>query len=134
MSEMSSLRRRAPAVLATAFTASAIVHVVRPASFTAIMPRAIPARHHRNLIYVSGVAEAVCAVGLFRRTSWAALASVAVLASVFPANVQMALDAGSGRNPGPADTRLVAWGRLPLQIPMVWAALQARAARSPSTQ
>jgi uncharacterized membrane protein len=134
ISKITSLRRRAPAVLATAFAVSAIVHVVRPASFTAIMPRAIPARHHRNLIYASGVAEAVCAVGLFRRASWAAPASVAVLASVFPANVQMALDAGSGRNQGPADTRLVAWGRLPLQIPMVWAALQARAARSPSAR
>jgi len=38
----------------------------------------------------------------------------------------MALDAGSGRNPGVADKRLVAWVRLPLQIPMVWAALQSR--------
>jgi uncharacterized membrane protein len=129
MSDSSSLRRRAPTVLATAFAASAVVHVVRPASFSAIMPRAIPERHHRNLIYASGVAEAVCAVGLLRRASWAAPASVAVLASVFPANVQMALDAGSGRNSGPADTRLVAWGRLPLQVPMVWAALQARAPR-----
>lgn len=134
MSRISSARRRAPDVLATAFAASAIVHVVRPASFAAIMPRAIPAQHHRNLIYASGVAEAVCAVGLFRRAPWAAPASVAVLASVFPANVQMALDAGSGRNPGPADTRLVAWGRLPLQIPMVWAALQARVTSPPSSR
>jgi uncharacterized membrane protein len=53
---------------------------------------------------------------------------VALLAAVFPANVQMALDAGSGRNPGPADKPAVAWGRLPLQVPMVWAALQARPA------
>jgi uncharacterized membrane protein len=50
----------------------------------------------------------------------------AVLAAVFPANVQMALDAGSGRNLGPADSRMVAWGRLPLQLVMMWAALQAR--------
>ena len=57
---------------------------------------------------------------------WAAPASVALLGAVFPANLQMALDAGSGRNPGAADTRLVAWGRLPLQLPMVWAALQSR--------
>jgi len=51
---------------------------------------------------------------------------VAVLGAVFPANVQMALDAGSGRNAGVADRRGVAWGRLPLQLPMIWAALQAR--------
>ena len=51
---------------------------------------------------------------------------MAVLAAVFPANVQMALDSGSGRNSGPADSPVVAWGRLPLQLVMIWAALQAR--------
>jgi uncharacterized membrane protein len=95
------------------FAASGTVHLVRPQAFAAIMPRAIPGKHHKNLIYLSGLIELVCAVGLFRR-------------KVFPANLQMALDAGSGRNPGATDKRLVAWGRLPLQIPMVWAALQSR--------
>jgi uncharacterized membrane protein len=90
------------------------------------MPRAIPERHHKGVIYVSGLAELICAAGLFRRTRWAPPASVALLGAVFPANLQMALDAGSGRNPGAADKRIVAWGRLPLQIPMIWAALQAR--------
>jgi uncharacterized membrane protein len=108
------------------FASSGIVHLVRPQAFAAIMPRALPERHHKNLIYLSGLAELVCAGGLLRRSAWAAPASVAVLGAVFPANLQMALDAGSGRNPGAADTRLVAWGRLPLQIPMVWAALQSR--------
>jgi uncharacterized membrane protein len=93
------------------------------------MPRVIPARHHRGLIYLSGLAELICAAGLWRRTSWAAPASVAVLGAVFPANVQMALDAGSGRNPGPANKAALAWGRLPLQLPMVWAALQASPGR-----
>jgi uncharacterized membrane protein len=123
---VSTLRRRAPDVLAAAFTASGTVHLVRPQAFAAIMPRALPERHHKNLIYLSGLIELVCAVGLFRRTRWAAPACVAVLGAVFPANLQMALDAGSGRNPGAADTHLLAWGRLPLQIPMVWAALQSR--------
>jgi uncharacterized membrane protein len=112
--------------LAAAFTTSGLVHLVRPQSFASLMPRIIPTRHHRWLIYVSGLAELVCAVGLRRRMRWAAPASVAILGAVFPANVQMALDAGSGRNSGPADKTAVAWGRLPLQIPMVWAALQAR--------
>jgi uncharacterized membrane protein len=126
---MSRLRQRAPDVLATVFTASGIVHLVRPGAFAALMPRVIPTRHHTNLIYVSGVAELICALGLWRRTRWAAPASVAVLGTVFPANVQMALDAGTGRNPGPSDSPAVAWGRLPLQLPMVWAALQARPGR-----
>jgi uncharacterized membrane protein len=108
------------------FTISGIVHLVRPQVFAPIMPRAVPTKHHTPLIHVSGLAELACAVGLFRRTRWAPGASVAILAAVFPANVQMALDAGSGRNPGPSDNRLMAWGRLPLQLPMFWAALQAR--------
>jgi uncharacterized membrane protein len=123
---VSTLRRRAPIGLASAFVASGLVHLVRPQVFASIMPRAIPAKHHANLIYVSGLAELACAAGLVRRTRWAPAASVAVLAAVFPANVQMALDAGSGRHTGAADSRAVAWGRLPLQVVMAWAAMQGR--------
>jgi uncharacterized membrane protein len=123
---MARLRRRAPQVLAVAFLGSGVIHVVRPQTFASIMPRAIPEEHHTNLIYASGVAELVCAVGLVRRTRWASAASLATLAAVFPANIQMALDAGTGRNQGPSDSRAVAWGRLPLQLLMAWAALQAR--------
>jgi uncharacterized membrane protein len=123
---MRTLRRKAAVALALAFAGSGTVHLVRPQSFASIMPRAIPQEHHTNLIYASGVAELICAMGLFRRTRWAGPASVAVLASVFPANVQMALDSGSGRNEGPADNRALAWARLPLQAVMIWAALGAR--------
>ena len=123
---MARLRRRAPQVLAAAFLGSGVIHLVRPQTFASIMPRTIPEEHHTNLIYASGVAELVCAVGLVRRTRWASAASLATLAAVFPANVQMALDAGTGRNQGPSDSRAVAWGRLPLQLLMAWAALQAR--------
>jgi uncharacterized membrane protein len=123
---MARVRHAAPVALATAFFASGVVHFVRPQFFESIMPRAIPDRHHRSLIYVSGAAELVCAVGLVRRSRWASAASTAVLLGVFPANVQMALDAGSGRHPGAMDNAVVAWGRLPLQLPMLWAASQAR--------
>jgi uncharacterized membrane protein len=112
--------------LATAFATSGVIHFVRPQFFETIMPRAIPDRHHRSLIYLSGAAELACAVGLVRRTRWAAAASTAVLLGVFPANLQMALDSGSGRHPGAMDKAAVAWGRLPLQLPMLWAARQAR--------
>jgi uncharacterized membrane protein len=126
---MVRLRRRAPVALAALFAGSGIVHLVRPGSFAAIMPRAIPEEHHTNLIHASGVVELVCAAGLLKRTRWASAASIATLAAVFPANVQMALDAGTGRNTGPSDTRAVAWGRLPLQLVTAWAALQARPRR-----
>lgn len=129
---MGSLRSRAPLALAAVFTTSGVVHLVRPQAFAAIMPRAIPEERHTALIYASGLVELACAVGLLRRSRWAAAASVATLAAVFPANVQMALDAGTGRNPGPADSRAVAWGRLPLQLVMVWAALQSRTGPDPT--
>jgi uncharacterized membrane protein len=123
---MQTLQRKGSLALAVAFAGSAGVHLVRPRSFESIMPRAIPQEHHTNLIYASGVAELMCAIGLFRRTRWASPASVAVLAAVFPANLQMAFDGGSGRNQGPADNRVLAWARLPLQAVMIWAALGAR--------
>jgi uncharacterized membrane protein len=130
--KVNRLRRYAPVVLANVFVASGTVHLVRPQAFAGIMPRTIPGRHHKRLIYLSGVAELVCAFGLFRRDRWAAPASVTVLGAVFPANVQMALDAGSGRHAGAADRPGVAWGRLPLQLPMIWAALQVRQGREGS--
>jgi len=123
---MGRSRRTPPLVLATGFTASGLVHLVRPQVFAPLMPRVLPESTHRSLIYASGVAELVCAWGLVRRTRWASPASIAVLAAVFPANLQMAADAGSGRHPGAMDRADVAWGRLPLQVLMVWAARQAR--------
>ncbi len=102
--------------------------MVAPGVFEPIMPRAIPARFHRALIYASGAAELVCAGALVRRWRWASALSTAVLIGVFPANLQMALDAGSGRNPGITDSVALSWGRLPLQVVMIWAARQARPA------
>jgi uncharacterized membrane protein len=50
---MSRLRRVAPNVLAAAFASSGTVHLVRPQAFSALMPRRIPGRHHKNLIYLA---------------------------------------------------------------------------------
>ncbi len=123
---MSRLRTSAPRGLAGVFTLTGVLHFVRPSFFDPLMPRVVPARFHRPLIYASGVAELVCAAGLLRRTRWASTASTAVLLGVWPANLQMALDAGSGRNEGAMDSAAVAWGRMPLQLPLLWAARQAR--------
>jgi uncharacterized membrane protein len=104
------------------FATSGVLHFVRPQTFDAIVPRVLPAP--RLLVYASGAAELVCAVGLARRSDWARLASAAVLVAVFPANVQMALDAGSGRHHGLADNPALAWARLPLQALLVRDALR----------
>ena len=123
---MSRLRSAAPTGLACIFTVTGVLHFVRPAFFDPLMPRVVPDRSHRPLIYASGVAELVCAAGLVRRARWASAASTALLMAVWSANLQMALDAGSGRNEGAMDSPGVAWGRMPLQLPMLWAARQAR--------
>jgi len=123
---VSDHRAKATTALALGFAASGTVHLVHPGVFEPLMPRVLPARWHRGLIWVSGMAELVCAAGLLRRRPWAGGASAALLMAVFPANVQMALDAGSGRNPRLSDNRVLAWGRLPLQLPMIAAAWRAR--------
>src|SRR5690625_3691539 len=51
-----------PKIVTAAFLVSGVVHLVRPAVFEAIVPRALP--HKRELVYASGLAELACAVGL----------------------------------------------------------------------
>ncbi len=112
-------RRRAPFVVAAAFTASGVVHLVHPATFTRIVPTFLPAK--TALVYVSGVAELVCALGLWRRDRWAGLAAAALLLAIWPANLQMAINAQRGDD---VVTKVEDWVRLPLQIPLIWCALQ----------
>ena len=130
---MSGVRSAAPRGLAGIFVVAGLLHILRPGFFDGLMPRMIPGRFHRPLIYGSGVAELACAYGLARRTPWASAASTALLLAVWPANLQMALDAGTGRHPDGMDSPRVAWGRMPLQLPMLWAARQARPGGSNSS-
>ena len=117
-------------VVAIAMMLVGVLHFLRPIDFVRIVPSWLPAPLW--LVYISGVAEVAGGVGLllprYRRTAGWGL--IALYIAVFPANVQMALDAGTGRNTGPSDSRAVAWGRLPLQLVMAWAALQARRRRA----
>lgn len=109
-------------LLAGAFLASGTLHIVKPRVFEPLMPDFVPA--HRDVIIGSGVAEIACALGMLlpptRRV--AGLASAALLVGVFPGNVKMADDARRGGNP---KLQAAAYGRLPLQIPMIRAALKA---------
>lgn len=104
-----------------AFGVSGVVHLVRPQVFTPIVPRGLPAP--RRLVHLSGVAELACAGGLLAGAAWAGPAGAALLLAIWPANVSMARQAGSGRHPGPMDSRLLTWARVPLQLPMIWALL-----------
>lgn len=113
---------RSSGVLAGAFIGSGVVHLVRPQTFESMMPRWLP--RHRELIYASGVAELACAAGMVhpRTRPIAGWASAALLAAIFPANVQMARDALARDD---LRHQAVTVGRLPLQVPMIWAAIRA---------
>jgi uncharacterized membrane protein len=86
------------------------------------VPKPLP--HKRELVYASGVAELACAAGLLhpRTRRPAGLASAVLLAALFPANVQMALDLN---RTGSTTAKAVGFARLPLQVPLIRAALKA---------
>lgn len=116
-------------LLAGIFTASGIVHLVRPEVYEPLMPEFVPA--HREVILSSGVAELACAAGLLhpRTRPAAGWASAALLVGVFPGNLKMADDARRSRN---QRFKAIAYGRLPLQVPMVRIALRAARGRTGS--
>lgn len=106
------------------------LHFVIPASYERIVPRSLG--NARALVAVSGVAEIGAGVLLaFRPTRRAgAWLAAALLMAVFPANVQMALDGGIPGKGFPLGSPIVAWLRLPLQVPLVlWALNHARRSR-----
>ena len=104
------------------------LHFVVPSLFEATIPRALPAK--RALVYLSGVIEVGCAVGLATRQRWAGPASAATLLAVWPANIQMAIDATSQSKPVPQQVAL--WARVPLQLPMIATALEASRDTTPA--
>ena len=98
------------------------LHFVRPEPFERIVPRQLG--EPRRLVYASGVVEVASgALLLSRRTSrYGGWLAAATLVGVFPANIQMVLDAGTDRQAAPnvpALFRAVGLARLPMQVPMV---------------
>ncbi|MGI8758406.1 MAG: DoxX family protein [Acidimicrobiales bacterium] len=119
--------QRSGLALAVFMVLAGALHFVIPASYERIVPRSLG--NPRALVAVSGAAEIGAGVLLaFRPTRrvGAALA-VLLLMAVFPANVQMALDGGIPGKGFPLGSPVVAWLRLPLQVPLaLWALRHAR--------
>ena len=112
-------REYSPWIVAAAFTVSGPIHLARPSTFTSIVPHFLPLR--TELVYLSGVAELVCAVGLWRRDRWAGRAAAVLLVIIWSANLQGAVTAQRGHD---LTSQVIAWARFPLQIPLIWFALQ----------
>ncbi|MEU4422592.1 hypothetical protein AB0F81_18330 [Actinoplanes sp. NPDC024001] len=111
--------RRDAVSLAAFLGAMGALHFAAPKPFDTIVPRSLPGSP-RTWTYLSGAAElAVAAAVAHPRTRRSGgLAAAVLFAAVFPANVKMAVD---WRHASPA-RRAVAYGRLPLQVPLIaWA-------------
>ncbi|WP_038171241.1 DoxX family protein [Tomitella biformata] len=111
------------AALATLLIGAGALHMARPELFDPLVPPQIPGTA-RGWTYASGAAElgvglAIAAPATRRLGAGAA---AALFVAVFPANVYMALR----WRRRPLSYRAIAYGRLPLQIPLVLAALDIR--------
>jgi uncharacterized membrane protein len=124
MSWRSFLQSPAPAYgLAGLLGVAGVSHFAIPHFYEAIVPHALPGSA-RSWALVSGVAELACAaaVAMPRTRRLGATAAAVLFVAVFPANIQMAVDWRSR----PAIDQAIAYGRLPLQIPLVLWALAVR--------
>ncbi|MFF5171396.1 hypothetical protein ACFY3U_02015 [Micromonospora sp. NPDC000089] len=103
--------------LAGLLASAGVTHFARPRYYDAIVPRALPGPA-RFWTYASGVAELAVAAAVAHPATRrrGGLAAAALFVAVLPANVQMAVD---WRDAGPA-RRAVAYGRLPVQAPLIW--------------
>lgn len=113
--------------LAALFVGAGAMHFAIPRSYEAIVPPALPARLF--LVYLSGACEIAGGLGLLvpRTRRLAALGLIALLAAVFPANVQMLADALAAGKPQWQVALL--WLRLPLQLVLMYAIWRAAARR-----
>ena len=106
-------------LLGTFFLAAGLLHFLKPKAYASTVPDALPRK--REIVYVSGVAELAGGAGVLaaptrRAAGWWLIAT---LIAVFPANVNMAVNADRFR----AVPEPVLWARLPVQgllIAWVW--------------
>ena len=107
---------RSRTVLGAFFVGAGLLHFLKPKPYEAIMPEALPA--HRELVYLSGVAEMAGGAGVLadRTLRPAGWWLIATMLAVFPANVNMAVEAERFQDiPEP-----LLWARLPLQAAIVY--------------
>ncbi|MGB3632444.1 MAG: DoxX family membrane protein [Rubrobacteraceae bacterium] len=100
------------------FVVAGVLHFVSPETYERIMPPYLPL--HRELVYLSGAAEIAGGLGLFfeRTRSVAGIGLILLLFAVWPANLQMLLDARAAGKSGTYQALL--WARMPLQVLLVY--------------
>ncbi|HEV2640342.1 MAG TPA: hypothetical protein VGX23_34735 [Actinocrinis sp.] len=119
-------RATSATLLAGLLATAGATHFLAPRGYERIVPAALPGTR-KWWVQASGAAElalaAAVAVPQTRRLG--ALGAAGLFVAVFPANVKMAVD----WRHAPTPRKAVAYGRLPLQAPLVgWALRVARTA------
>lgn len=120
----SNARRVSRGVLAAAFVFAGVMHFAITGAYMRIMPPWMPL--HREMVLLSGVCEIAGGIGLLvpRTRRAAGIGLVLLLIAVFPANVQMLLNARAAHASALAQGLL--WARLPLQLAIIaWVAYAA---------
>ena len=115
-------------VLVAILGTAGVAHFVTPRRFDEIVPSVLPGSA-RRWTSISGVAElgVAATVAVPRSRGFGAALAAALFVVVFPANIQMAINWADR----PLAQRLLAYGRLPLQIPLIWLALRVRRSVAP---
>ena len=110
--------RASRGLLAGIFVLAGVMHFIIPGSYVGIMPPWLP--WHRALVYLSGVLEIAGGVGLLipRTRRAAGMGLVLLLIAVWPANLQMLLNARAADKSPWYEAFL--WLRLPLQLLLIW--------------
>lgn len=105
-------------LIAIVFVVAGVLHLVKPAPYIRIMPPWLPAP--ASLVLVSGIFQIIGGLGVLHPATRVAAGwgLIALLVAVFPANVQMLLDAHA-RGASPAWLAAFA-ARLPLQAALIW--------------
>jgi uncharacterized membrane protein len=115
-------QRRSRLRLAGMLLTSSVAHFLVPKPFMKIVPRLLG--RPRFWVYASGIVEATAGALMLssdpatRRRG--GMLATATLVGVYPANIQMAADAGRPRS----IKGWAPWLRLPMQVPMVMAAVR----------
>lgn len=122
-------RSRAAGALAVLLAGVGTLHFLVPERFDLLIPEQLPGSP-RFWTLASGVAElaVAAAVALPRTRRVGALAAAGLFVAVFPGNIKMAVDWSDGS----AVEQAIAYGRLPLQIPLVLWALKLRGGARPA--
>lgn len=104
-------------LLGLLFVVAGTLHFRVPEVYEQIMPPYLPL--HRELVYLSGASEIAGGLGLLpRRTRRIAGGGlILVLIAVWPANLQMLLDARAAQQP--LWWVALLWARLPLQVVLI---------------